>query len=111
VVSLALFIATGVGIYFYFKNEKLRVEEKKREERASKSVGKVKIGGPFELVNAQDGKPFTEKDLLGKFNLIYVRSPFSLFETSSSVVTSSSDESLLYLGCSVRIYKLSRYLS
>ncbi|EFP91782.1 uncharacterized protein PGTG_17782 [Puccinia graminis f. sp. tritici CRL 75-36-700-3] len=71
VVSLALFIATGVGIYFYFKNEKLRVEEKKREERASKSVGKVKIGGPFELVNAQDGKPFTEKDLLGKFSLIY----------------------------------------
>ncbi|KAH9442984.1 hypothetical protein MJO28_014318 [Puccinia striiformis f. sp. tritici] len=71
VVSLALFITTGVGIYVYFKNEKLKVEEKKREERANKSVGQVKIGGPFELVNAQDGKPFTEKDLLGKFSLIY----------------------------------------
>ncbi|KNZ53337.1 hypothetical protein VP01_3270g1 [Puccinia sorghi] len=71
VVSLALFITTGVGIYFYFKNEKLKVEEKKREERANKSVGKVKIGGPFELVNAQNGQPFSEKDLLGKFSLIY----------------------------------------
>ncbi|PLW20394.1 hypothetical protein PCANC_12797 [Puccinia coronata f. sp. avenae] len=71
VVSLALFIATGVGIYVYFKNEKLKVEEKKREERASKSVGKVKIGGPFQLINAHNGQPFTEKDLLGKFSLIY----------------------------------------
>jgi hypothetical protein len=70
---LALFIATGVGIYVYFKNEKLKVEEKKREERASKSVGKVKIGGPFQLINAHNGQPFTEKDLLGKFSLIYVR--------------------------------------
>lgn len=68
---MALFIATGVGIYVYFKNEKLKVEEKKREERASKSVGKVKIGGPFQLINAHNGQPFTEKDLLGKFSLIY----------------------------------------
>jgi len=71
VVSLALFITTGVGIYVYFKNEKLKVEEKKREERANKSVGKVKIGGSFELVNAQNGQPFSEKDLIGKFSLIY----------------------------------------
>ncbi|MBW0460750.1 hypothetical protein O181_000465 [Austropuccinia psidii MF-1] len=70
-ISLALFILTGVGLYVYFKNEKIKVEERKREERANKSVGKVKIGGPFELINAKDGKPFTEKDLLGKFSLIY----------------------------------------
>lgn len=70
-VSLALFISTGIGIYVYFKNEKLKVEEKKREERANKSIGKVKIGGPFELLNTKDGKPFTEQDLIGKFSLIY----------------------------------------
>lgn len=37
----------------------------------NKSVGKVKVGGPFELINAKDGKQFTEQDLLGKFSLIY----------------------------------------
>jgi hypothetical protein len=28
------------------------------------------IGGPFELID-QDGKPFTDKDLLGRFALLY----------------------------------------
>ncbi len=36
----------------------------------NRKVGTAEIGGPFELVN-QDGKPFTEKDLLGKYTLIY----------------------------------------
>jgi protein SCO1/2 len=36
----------------------------------TKSVGKPNIGGPFKLVT-QDGQPFTDKDLLGKWNLIY----------------------------------------
>lgn len=63
---------TGLGLYLYFKKEKQKVEERKREEMANKSVGKVKVGGPFELINAKTGEKFTEEDLLGKFTLIYV---------------------------------------
>lgn len=42
----------------------------KGEETATKSIGKPQIGGPFLLTN-QDNQPFTEKDLLGKWTLIY----------------------------------------
>ncbi|KAG0141751.1 hypothetical protein CROQUDRAFT_51267 [Cronartium quercuum f. sp. fusiforme G11] len=66
-----LFVATGIALFAYFKNEKMKVEERKKEEMANKSVGKVKVGGPFELLNAKTGEIFTEKDLLGKFTLIY----------------------------------------
>ena len=34
------------------------------------TAGNASIGGPFDLLN-QDGKPFTDKDLLGKFALVY----------------------------------------
>jgi protein SCO1/2 len=82
---------TGVGLYFYFESEKAKVQERKSEFRAgsfckhidrlpegcssgqetmTKSVGKPNIGGPFKLVT-QDGKPFTNEDLLGKWSLIY----------------------------------------
>ncbi|WVQ94756.1 hypothetical protein IAU59_001837 [Kwoniella sp. CBS 9459] len=68
--AAALFIATGVGLYFYFESEKAAVMERRRAELASKSIGKPQIGGPFQL-NAHDGRIFTEKDLLGKWTLIY----------------------------------------
>ena len=38
--------------------------------KQSTVVGKAAIGGPFELLD-QDGKPFTDKDLRGKFALLY----------------------------------------
>jgi protein SCO1/2 len=87
-------VVTGVGLYFYFESEKAKVQERKRtlpqphyllfmvslfilplscrtgQETMTKSVGKPNIGGPFKLVT-QDDKPFTDKDLLGKWNLIY----------------------------------------
>ena len=33
-------------------------------------MGKAAIGGPFDLLD-QHGKPFSDKDLLGKFALVY----------------------------------------
>ena len=36
-----------------------------------KGVGKVAVGGPFELIIAATNKKFTDKDLLGNFCLIY----------------------------------------
>ncbi|KAG7562129.1 hypothetical protein FFLO_02411 [Filobasidium floriforme] len=66
----ALFTVTGVGLYFYFESEKAKVQERKRQETMTKSVGKPNIGGPFNLIT-QDGKPFSSDELLGKWSLIY----------------------------------------
>lgn len=40
------------------------------QELENKSVGRPQIGGPFTLLD-QHGKDFTEKDLMGKWSLIY----------------------------------------
>lgn len=69
--AAALFVATGVGLFFYFRHEKAKIEEAKRkklEEQAA--VGRPRIGGPFSLVSST-GHPFTHEDLLGSFSLIY----------------------------------------
>lgn len=42
------------------------------QELADAKVGKPKVGGPFALKD-QNGKTFTQDDLLGKFSLVYVR--------------------------------------
>ncbi|WRT65655.1 uncharacterized protein IL334_002600 [Kwoniella shivajii] len=68
--AASLFIATGIGLYFYFESEKKAVLERRQQELASKSIGKPQIGGPFKL-NKHDGGEFTEKDLLGNWSLIY----------------------------------------
>lgn len=67
-LSLGLTAATGAGLMLWFQNvqrEKLKAVTTKTE-----SVGKAAIGGPFDLID-QNGKPFTEKNLLGKFALVY----------------------------------------
>ncbi|GAA5986648.1 hypothetical protein JCM10908_003838 [Rhodotorula pacifica] len=66
----AVFIATGVGLWYYFQMEKEKVRERKRLETAAARVGRPKIGGPFVLTD-QDGKPFSDKDLLGKWSMVY----------------------------------------
>ncbi|CAH7688274.1 SCO1/SenC-domain-containing protein [Phakopsora pachyrhizi] len=73
IISLVLFITTGLGLFFYFKEQKINQQRllEKRQRQSNKSFGKVRIGGEFSLINAKDGKPFTEKDLIGKFSLIY----------------------------------------
>ena len=40
------------------------------EELATKAYGRPQVGGPFSLLT-HENKPFTEKDLLGKWSLIY----------------------------------------
>ena len=40
------------------------------KEHEDKQVGRPNVGGPFTLTT-QDGKTFTEKDLLSKWSLIY----------------------------------------
>ncbi|KAK5940095.1 Cu-binding protein [Knufia obscura] len=67
--SAALFIGTGAALVFYFQYEKARLE-RKRVVEMSKGYGKPKVGGPFTLQDL-DGKEVTEKDLLGKYAIIY----------------------------------------
>jgi protein SCO1 len=48
-------------------------EQTKVQNISAKSqqvVGKAAVGGPFRLID-QDGKPFTDRDLLGEFSLLY----------------------------------------
>lgn len=43
--------------------------ERKRVAEAAKGVGRPKVGGHFELVD-QEGRPFTEENLKGKYALV-----------------------------------------
>ncbi|KAG5520207.1 hypothetical protein PMAC_001284 [Pneumocystis sp. 'macacae'] len=64
-----LFVITGAGLVWYFKNEKEKMLQR-RYLNQNKSIGKAKIGGPFELID-HEGKNVTDKDFLGKYILIY----------------------------------------
>ncbi|KAG8218203.1 h-sco1 [Butyriboletus roseoflavus] len=68
--AAALFVATGVGLFYYFQYEKQKLQDKKEKELESRSVGRPHVGGPFTLTT-HDGKPFTEQDLLGKWSFVY----------------------------------------
>ncbi|KAG5633871.1 hypothetical protein H0H81_004654 [Sphagnurus paluster] len=68
--SAALFVAAGLGLFFYFRYEKAKLLERREEERASKQYGRPQIGGPFNLTTP-DGQPFTDQNLLGKWSLVY----------------------------------------
>ncbi|KAG4304114.1 hypothetical protein PORY_002478 [Pneumocystis oryctolagi] len=67
--SGALFLLTGAGLTWYFKNEKEKMQQR-RKENQNRSIGNAKIGGPFELTD-HNGKNVTNKDFLGKYMLIY----------------------------------------
>jgi len=68
--AAGLFILAGTGLYFYFRWEKQRLQEQKEREMESRSTGRAQVGGPFEMTT-HDGRQFTEKDLLGKWSLVY----------------------------------------
>jgi protein SCO1/2 len=65
-----VFIVTGAGIVFYFREERARLERKRIAEQ-TKGIGRPKVGGPFDLID-HDGNPFTDKDLKGKYSLVHL---------------------------------------
>lgn len=67
--TAAALLATGVGLFMFYKVDQNRGKLQSWQE-AKKSLSKPLVGGPFNLIN-QDGKPFTERNLLGQFSLIY----------------------------------------
>ncbi|TFY53318.1 hypothetical protein EVJ58_g9517 [Rhodofomes roseus] len=68
--AAALFVATGVGLFLYFRYEKQTLQERKQKEQEDSQVGRPHVGGSFSLTT-HEGKPFTEKNLVGKWSLIY----------------------------------------
>ncbi|MEW5296770.1 MAG: hypothetical protein WDW36_000027 [Sanguina aurantia] len=56
-------VITAVKTY---RDEKLQ----KVMSQSQQVVGKASVGGPFELID-QDGKPFSDQDLLGEFAVLY----------------------------------------
>lgn len=68
--SAILFITTGVGLFFYFRHEKKKILQMREQERGRKSYGGSLVGGPFSLTTS-DGQEFTERNLLGKWSLLY----------------------------------------
>ncbi|KAH7930339.1 SCO1 protein [Leucogyrophana mollusca] len=68
--AAALFVVTGIGLFYYFQHEKQKLLEQRQKELESRSVGRAHVGGPFSLTT-HDNTPFTEKDLLGKWSLVY----------------------------------------
>ncbi|OAX41091.1 h-sco1 [Rhizopogon vinicolor AM-OR11-026] len=68
--AAALFVATGIGLFYYFRYEKQKLLEQRQKELESRSVGRAHVGGPFTLMT-HESKPFSEKDLLGKWNFVY----------------------------------------
>ena len=69
--SLAIFLASGLGLMYYFRTEKERLELQRKEEAESKkTIGLPTIGGPFALVD-HEGIPRTDLDYAGKYMLLY----------------------------------------
>jgi len=64
--GFAAVTAIGGSLTFAFKYFEMRIADEK-----FKSVGTAKLGGPFTLVECTEGKPFTDKDLLGGWALLY----------------------------------------
>ncbi|PUU82991.1 SCO1/SenC-domain-containing protein [Tuber borchii] len=64
-----LFLAAGVGLTIYFRNEKARME-RKRVAEMSKGVGRPKVGGPLNLLD-HNGKERKDEEWRGKHMLVY----------------------------------------
>ena len=53
----------------YFRHEKARME-RRQVAKATKGVGRPKVGGDFNLVD-QNGKPFSNEDMKGRYSLVW----------------------------------------
>ncbi|KAF3507141.1 hypothetical protein F2Q69_00003184 [Brassica cretica] len=73
-MSFFLLFATGAGLVYYYDREKKRhIQDINTNSIAVKegpSAGKAAIGRPFSLIR-DDGKRVTEKDLMGKWTILY----------------------------------------
>ncbi|GER37947.1 protein SCO1 homolog 1 [Striga asiatica] len=73
-MSFFLLLCTGAGLVYYYDREKKRhiegITNASTAVKEGPSVGKASIGGPFSLID-HNGKPVTDKDFKGKWNLIY----------------------------------------
>ncbi|XP_032223345.2 protein SCO1 homolog, mitochondrial isoform X2 [Nematostella vectensis] len=67
--SFAVFLLAGGAIVYYVRTLK-EEKEKKKEKEKKRSIGKVALGGPFDLID-HHGKPKTDKDFQGKWLLLY----------------------------------------
>lgn len=67
--ALLLFVGVGASLTYLFQNEKEKLKLRK-EADANRGVGKPLVGGPFNLIT-HEGKPFSDKDLVGKWSIIY----------------------------------------
>jgi protein SCO1/2 len=68
--AAALLLATGAGLFAYFRHEKEQAQARRAEELAARSVGRAHVGGPFALTT-HDGAPYTEENLKGQWTLLY----------------------------------------
>ena len=64
---------TGAGLWWYFDSlQKDRMERAAAKgAKQAKVAGAAAIGGDFELIESESGKPFCLDDLKGKFSLLY----------------------------------------
>ncbi|XP_022882370.1 protein SCO1 homolog 1, mitochondrial-like [Olea europaea var. sylvestris] len=73
-MSFFLLLCTGAGLVYYYDREKERhiegINSASNAVRQGPSVGKAAIGGPFNLID-HNGKAVTDKNFVGKWNLIY----------------------------------------
>lgn len=67
--GLAILLATGGGLVWYFKNEKKKVEEAKAT-KVNQSAGRPSIGGPFKLTD-HTGKLRSSEEFKGQWIMLY----------------------------------------